>query len=306
MSELDASCSLLLQWRYLPGTKIRVQGLQNHQQYNGLEGVVLIQNGDSHVCVCLDPDNTQLHLKLQNILPLVPTAIECKELCTQIQDLADEEITSKREYLRIQMKVKGIKHVNTAFAHHSLGCALKKTHKPAETCEVVALLTKAGKILRRVAADDNPRLLTYPQVLEEAQVALAQFNEAGVLSAIPCWLRPTSRQQDETAMPVIFMAVQVSSSGSESVLSDLMQQGLRMFGLFNLTVSSDAVSSRKLSYCLLPAHSSIAFMRFLFVRFCVCLIDCVCVCVCACVCFCVYVCVCVCICVSVSVSVSMP
>jgi len=103
MSELDASCSLLSQWRYLPGTKIRVQGLKNHPQYNGLEGVVLIQNGDSHVCVCLDPDNTQLHLKLQNILPLVPTAIECKELCTQIQDLADEEITSKREYLRIQM-----------------------------------------------------------------------------------------------------------------------------------------------------------------------------------------------------------
>jgi len=188
----------------------------------------------------LDPDNTQLRLKLQNILPLVPTAIECKELCTQIQDLADEEITSKREYLRIQMKVKGIKHVNTAFAHHSLGCALKKTHKPVETCEAVALLTKASKILRRVAADDDPRLLTYPQVLEEAQVALAQFNEAGVFSAIPCWLPPTSRQQNETAMSIIFMAVQASSSGSESMLSNLIQQGLRMFGLFNLTVSSGA------------------------------------------------------------------
>jgi len=59
---------------------IRVQGLQNDQQYNELESVVLIQNGDPHVCVRLDPDNTQLRLKLQNILPLVPTAIECKEL----------------------------------------------------------------------------------------------------------------------------------------------------------------------------------------------------------------------------------
>ena len=138
------------------------------------------------------------------------------------------------------MKVKGIKHVNTAFAHHSLGCAVKKTHKPVETCEAVALLTKAGKILHRVAADDDPRLLTYPQVLEEAQVSLAQFNEAGVFSAIPCWLPPTSRQQNETAISIIFMAVQASSSGSESMLSNLIQQGLRMFGLFNLTVSSGA------------------------------------------------------------------
>jgi len=71
------------------------------------------------------------------------------------------------------VRTKGTKHISTAITHFSLGLTLLKTCKPTETLEAVALLTKAGKILRRVAAEDDPRLLAYAQTLERAQAALA-------------------------------------------------------------------------------------------------------------------------------------
>jgi len=39
------------------------------------------------------------------------------------------------------------------------------------------LLTKAGKILRRVAADDDPSLLQYAQALDEEKARVARFEE---------------------------------------------------------------------------------------------------------------------------------
>ena len=53
------------------------------------------------------------------------------------------------------------KHVNAATAHYNLGLALFKTYKTAEKSKAVALLTKDSKILRRVAADDESRLVQY-------------------------------------------------------------------------------------------------------------------------------------------------
>ena len=109
---------------YSLGTRVRVDGLQNYPQHNGLEGVVFKQENDSRVCVRLDQNNHELRLKLQNARPLVATADERKVLYTQLQDLADEGIASNTEYLRLQVKTHGVKHVNTARAHYSLGLAL--------------------------------------------------------------------------------------------------------------------------------------------------------------------------------------
>jgi len=138
------------------------------------------------------------------------------------------------------MKVKGIKHIDTAVAHVNLGLALCNTGKPAETQEAVALIVKAGKILHRIVADDDPRLLNIPQVLETTQLDLTRFKEPGVLSAWPCWRRPTSRLEDEAVISVLFAEIQddVDSSNSASMSSEAMQQGLRMYGLFNFTASS--------------------------------------------------------------------
>jgi len=95
------------------------------------------------------------------------------------------------------VRTKSTKHISTAIAHFSLGLALLKTCKPTETLEAVALLTKAGKILRRVAAKDNPRLLAYAQTLERAQAALARFKKGSVLCVMPCWWPSTARLEDE-------------------------------------------------------------------------------------------------------------
>jgi len=230
---------------YSLGSRVWVDGLQNYPQHNGLEGVVFKQENDSRVCVRLDQNNHELRLKLQNARPLVATADERKVLYTQLQDLADEGIASNTEYLRIQVKTHGVKHVNTARAHYSLGLALARTHRNAEVCEAIQMLTRAGKILRRVAAEDDPLILTYAQALERAQTALVVFEEPGVLSALPCWWPPTSRKQDEAAMARLFTALWArhGSSSSASISSEMMQQGLRMQGLFNFTASScDSVS----------------------------------------------------------------
>jgi len=161
---------------FSPGTRVRVEGLQNQLQYNGLEGVVLKEESDSHVRICLDQGNMVLHLKMQNVHPLLVTeellqgltqqqitsvkelsliAMEDarKEMYIQLQDLTHERITSMKECLRIQVKVKGIKHVNTACAHHNLGLASMRTYKPDETRELVAMMNKA--IMNQVAADGD-------------------------------------------------------------------------------------------------------------------------------------------------------
>ena len=252
-TSLDASSS-----SYSPGTRMRVEGLKNQTQWNGLEGVVLKQAGGSRVCVRLDQDNKDFRLKLENVYLLVATVDERKELFAQLQDLAEEAITSQTESLRIQVKVKGTKHVNTACDYYNLGSAFARTDKPAETRKAVSLLTKACKILRRVAATNSPDLLKYRQALEHAEVVLARFDEAGVLSAMPCWWPPTSRQEDEVEMAELFASLhRADGSGSASISSELMQQELRMHGLFNFTASSsDPVSGRETVALAVAYHSS--------------------------------------------------
>jgi len=177
-----------------------VEGLQYQAQYNGPEGVVLKLADDSRVCERLDQDNTDLCFNLQNVRLLVATADKRKEMYTTIRNLADEEIAGRKKCLRIQVQTKGAKHINTALVHFNLGATLLKTYKPTETRETVALLTKAGKILRRVAADDDPCLLQYAQALDGAQAAFARFKEAGVCSAMPCLWPPTAQLEDEAKM----------------------------------------------------------------------------------------------------------
>jgi len=157
---------------YSPGTRVLVEGLQSQPQYNGLTGVVL-RLEDSRLCVRLDQDNMDLRVKLQNVSPLVATAGERKKLLAQVQSLALEQIESSKEFLRLQVKVKGVKHVNTALAHYGLGLTLLDIYKPAETHEAVALLAKAGKIMRRVVPSDNPYLCKLVQAFKKAQVALS-------------------------------------------------------------------------------------------------------------------------------------
>jgi len=228
-----------------PGSRVLVEGLQKQQQYNGIEGVV-VEMDALRICVGLDTlDNKELMLKPENVCPLLPTALKLQEQLLKLQDLTQERIASSKEVHRIQIKVKGVKHVNTAFACQNLGVAYLATHQAAEIGLAVSLLCQTDKIRHRVGDDDKDLALSISKTLSAAQVVEARFDEGGVLSAVPCCWDPTSRQEDETHMAQLFAGLQARNGkrGSPSVSSEVMQQGLRLYGLFNVTaLACDAVS----------------------------------------------------------------
>jgi len=247
--------------RYSRGSRVLVEGLQGKPEYNGLEGAVVSSKiaGDLRICVRLDQGSKELRLKPENVRPLVATCEQRQEQYRQLQGLVDEVIAISKEHLRIQVHVAGVKHFNTGLAYHNLGLVYLNTYKSAETREAVAMLTKAVRILRRFVHDDDPRLLTYLALLKQAHASLAQFEEPGVLSAMPCWWKPTSRQEDEAAMAGVFAALhRTTGSSSRNVSSEAMEEGLRMRGLFNFTASSsDPVSGRD-TVCVTAAHCCIS------------------------------------------------
>jgi len=242
----------------LPGIRVRVEGLQNQAQYNGLEGVVLKQEDDSRVCVRLDQDKKQ---KLENVRMPCATVDERKEMYAQLQDLVHEEVTTSKELLRIQVQVAGVKHFNTAAAYFTLGLVYLQTSKVAETREAVANITKAIRLLRRVVDDDDTLVLTGLKMvkgLKMAQDSLARFEEAGVLSAMPCLLPASSRLEDEKDMERVFASLHDTTGSSSCTLSsEAMQEGLRMYGLFNFTAASFKPVSGRETVALSPAFSCI-------------------------------------------------
>jgi len=156
-----------------PGSRVLVEGMQKQQQYNGVEGVV-VETDVLRICVCLDMlNNKELMLKPQNVCPLFPTALKLQEQLLKMHDLTQECITSRKEVHRIQIKVKGVKHVNTAIICQTLGVAYLVMERPADTGVAVSLLIQADKIQRRVGDDNKDLALWISQILSAAQAAQA-------------------------------------------------------------------------------------------------------------------------------------
>jgi len=240
------------------GSRVLVEGLTSKPEYNGLEGCVFKTVKDSRIGVCLDEGNRKMSLNLVNVRPLLATAPllvtveQRKELYKQIQDLTTERIASCKEGLRIQLKMKGVKHLNTAIAYDNLGQSYLMTYRLAETREAVDMHKKADRIMHRIAGDDDPYLREFAQHLHKARLHCDQFEKAGVLSAMPCWRPPTSRHCDREAMAALFQEIQRAGvntathcsglqhrgSSCPRISSEAMQQGLRLYGLFKFTSSS--------------------------------------------------------------------
>jgi len=174
-----------------------------------------------------------------HLLPITP---KLQEQLMKLHDLAQERIASSKEVHRIQIKVQGVKHVNTGIACETLGLAYLMKGRPADTGLAVSLLIQADKIRRRVGADDKDMALWISQNLSAVQASQARFDEGRVLSAVPYWWLPTSRQDDETKMARLFAGLQARNGkrGGPSMSSEAMQQGLRLYGLFNVTVTASA------------------------------------------------------------------
>jgi len=165
---------------------VQVQGLQKQQQYNGIKGVVVEMDA---LCMHVRLDtlnNKELMLNPENVHPLFPTALKLQGQLLKLHNLAQERIASSKEYHRIQIKVKGVKHVNTAIACQTLGVAYLATDRPADTGLGVSLLIQADKIRRRVSVDDKDLALLISKNLSAAQEIQARIDEGGVMSALPC------------------------------------------------------------------------------------------------------------------------
>jgi len=83
-----------------------------------------------HMRICLDTlDNKELMLKPENMCPLFPTVPKLQKQLLKLHDLAQEpeRIDNGKEYHRIQIKMKGVEHVNTAIACQTLGVAYLAT-----------------------------------------------------------------------------------------------------------------------------------------------------------------------------------
>jgi len=228
-----------------PGSRVRVAGLQNKLEYNGLQGIVVKEDA-LRLVVRLDRHNDkELKLKPENAQPLIPTLAKLKEQFQKIQDLQQEQIASSKEAHCIQLKAHGVKHINNAITCRALGAAYSNTFRPIEAGEAVALLIKADRIRLRVGDEDTDTALDFSMCLQNLKAELARFDEVGVLSAMPCCWPCSSRQDDEKQMAMLFAGLQVrdGKKGSPSMSTDMMQQGLRLYGLFNVTVlTSDPVS----------------------------------------------------------------
>ena len=121
--------------------------------------------------------------------------------------------------------------------------------------EAIAPLNKASKILRRVAADDHPFLLEYSLSLE---VGTGRDSPCSIQGAWYFQCHALLLAEDEAKMVKLFVALhaQHGNSSSASVSSEGLQQGLRMYGLFNFTPpSSDPVSGRKKVALPVDCHS---------------------------------------------------
>jgi len=234
----------LMSCYHSPGSRVLVEGLQKKPQYNGCEGVVVKMNG-LRMRVCLDVhDKQEMMLKPENVCPLFPTAEKLQGQMLKLQKLVLEQMTSSKECHRIQIKVTGAKHTNTIITIQTLAHAYFSTNKPVETGLALELLIQADKINRRMGVDDQDEV-QLSRALSEVQAAQAQFDKGGVLSAVPCCWHPTSQQEDEMYMAQLFAVLQERNGkrGSQSMSSEAMQQGLRLYGLFNITtVACDAVS----------------------------------------------------------------
>ena len=122
------------------------------------------------MCVRLDTlDNKELMLKPENVCPRLPTVLKLQEQLIRLHDLAQERIASSKELHRIQIKVKGVKHVNTAIACQNLRVAYLVTGRPAEIDLAVSLLIQADKIRRHVGDDDEDQALSISKTPSAAQ-----------------------------------------------------------------------------------------------------------------------------------------
>jgi len=221
---------------------IRVEGLVNAPQYNGLEAVVL-RVGAERIEVFLLEGYTDKVIKIKpaNALPLIRDASELLPKFQKIQELTAKQIESSIISYELQLQKSGDRHINTAVTCYTLGTAYMKTLRKEDTEKALQLLIKADKIRMRIGDNHVERAIYFPQLITEAREALHEFETDGVLSPVTCCWAPSSRNQDAETLGELFDSLQ-QRIGSSTVSSDAMLDCLRLYGIFNVTApAADSV-----------------------------------------------------------------
>ena len=141
-------------------------------------------------------------------------------------------------------------------SNRSRNTQLLPKHMPTRQC--TSLLANFWSFTRIHSGVDDPHLRQFVQHLHKARLHCDQFEKAGFLSAMPCWRPPTNEDIDKQNMAGLFESTlrgQVSDAThcrekdcdvcTTTIPSHVMQQALRMYGLFDFTSpSSDPVIDR--------------------------------------------------------------
>ena len=212
---------------------VRVLGLLNVPQYNGLEAVVTSVGVERITVYLLGVyKGKMLKIKPENAQPLIRTPEELQSKFEKIQELTAKQIDSSTMSYRVQLKLTGDKHINTVITCYTLATAYMKTFRKRDTSEALDLLFKANRIRLRIGDDHAERTEVFPQLIKEAKTALLEFDGPDVLSPIPSFWPPTSREQDEESMAAVYSALK-KRNGTAHVSSDMILHCIRKIHWLN-------------------------------------------------------------------------
>ena len=222
---------------------VRVTGLQNSPQYNGLEAAVR-KVGTKRLTVVLLGEYLHKNIKIkpENAGPLLRTPADVCAKTEEIQQLTALQIKSSTASNALQLKTSGDKHINSAITCQTLATAHLKMFAQDNTTTALKLLLKANRIRLRIEDENEEKAQTLTNLIREARNLLTEFETPGFLSPVTCCWPPTSREQDEANMGQLFVALQ-ERAGNHPVSSEAAEHCLRFFGLPKVAVAqADSVS----------------------------------------------------------------
>jgi len=177
------------------GSKIRLHGLLN-QTMNGKKGTVIGSAINNRIGIQIQGEERHVSIRILNIRYWECPEQNCQTLYDKVFAKAQAETEFLSMELRIQIRIAGNKHIDTALARYNLGRALWLYNKTLETTQAVDEI-QAAILFMKQREPNHHCLISFEKVRDMALESVALFRTPGTLSAWPYWKPPTARWEDK-------------------------------------------------------------------------------------------------------------
>jgi len=177
------------------GSKIRLHGLLN-QTMNGKKGTVIGSAINNRIGIQIQGEERQVSIRILNIRYWEGPEQNCQTLYDKVIAKAQAETEFLSMELRIQIRIAGNKHIDTALARYNLGRALWLSNETLETTQAVDEI-QAAILFMKQREPNHHCLISFEKVRDMALESVALFRTPGTLSAWPYWKPPTARWEDK-------------------------------------------------------------------------------------------------------------